>query len=178
MTDQAHAMQIADRLVALRKKNGISQEALADQLGVSRQAVSKWETGQTLPDTEKLIRLADLYQVSLDELLKKDHPNTVQRNVEASNKHLGNSWEEEAEEEDDEWCAVESQLNESSKAAARFKVNGQSFTKPELAEEIIYTFAVLFYIGWGLIMKNWTIMWIVFPLAYCLTLVFEYRSAK
>lgn len=59
----------AQRLVDRRKAAGLSQEALAAQLGVSRQAVSKWERSESSPDTDNLIALAALYGVSLDELL-------------------------------------------------------------------------------------------------------------
>ena len=62
-------IEIADRLVKLRKKYGYSQEELADKLGLSRQAVSKWERAEASPDTDNLICLAKLYGVSLDELL-------------------------------------------------------------------------------------------------------------
>lgn len=64
--------EIAQRLAARRKHAGLSQEGLAEQLGVSRQAVSKWECGECAPDTENLIALAVLYEVSLDDLLWKD----------------------------------------------------------------------------------------------------------
>ncbi len=63
-------LEIANRLVALRKENQLSQEALAEKLGISRQAVSKWERAEASPDTDNLIALARLYHVSLDELLK------------------------------------------------------------------------------------------------------------
>ena len=65
-------IEIANRLVELRKKNGLSQEELADKLGLSRQAVSKWERAESSPDTDNLICLAKLYNVSLDDLLKTD----------------------------------------------------------------------------------------------------------
>lgn len=65
-------IEIANRLVTLRKENNLSQEALAEKLGISRQAVSKWERAEASPDTDNLILLARLYQVSLDELLKTD----------------------------------------------------------------------------------------------------------
>ena len=65
-------IKIADRLVELRKKNGLSQEQLADKLGLSRQAVSKWERAEASPDTDNLICLAKLYGVSLDDLLDTD----------------------------------------------------------------------------------------------------------
>ena len=61
-------IEVADRLVKLRKKYGYSQEELADKLGLSRQAVSKWERAEASPDTDNLICLAKLYGVSLDEL--------------------------------------------------------------------------------------------------------------
>lgn len=65
-------VQIAQRLAELRRAKGYSQEALANRLGLSRQAVSKWERAESSPDTENLIALARLYGVSLDELLSVD----------------------------------------------------------------------------------------------------------
>lgn len=64
------AADLGPRIAQLRLDHGLSQEALANKLGVSRQAVSRWECGETLPDTENLIALADLFEVSLDELVK------------------------------------------------------------------------------------------------------------
>lgn len=64
-------IETADRLVELRKENGLSQEALAARLGVSRQAISKWERAEASPDTDNLIALATLYGMTLDELLHK-----------------------------------------------------------------------------------------------------------
>lgn len=65
-------VEIAQRLASRRKRAGLSQEALAARLGVSRQAVSKWERSESSPDTDNLIALAQLYGVSLDELLYVD----------------------------------------------------------------------------------------------------------
>ena len=65
-------IEIASRLVKLRKEKGLSQEDLADKLGISRQAVSKWERAEASPDTDNLILLARLYDVSLDTLLSTD----------------------------------------------------------------------------------------------------------
>jgi len=64
-------MTFEQKLQNLRKEHGFSQEELADKLGVSRQAVSKWETGLSYPETEKLITLSKLFDVSLDEFLKE-----------------------------------------------------------------------------------------------------------
>lgn len=66
-------MKFEKKLMALRKKRGMSQEELADQLGVSRQAVSRWELGATLPDAPNLLKLSDLFGVSVDYLLRDDY---------------------------------------------------------------------------------------------------------
>lgn len=65
-------VEIAQRLAELRRARGYSQETLARELGLSRQAVSKWERAESSPDTDNLIQLAKLYGVSLDELLNVD----------------------------------------------------------------------------------------------------------
>lgn len=91
-------LAMAQRLVNRRKAAGLSQEALAAQLGVSRQAVSKWERSESSPDTDNLIALAALYGVSLDELLygeaadDADDPEDSDTGTEAS---------DEAEEDED-----------------------------------------------------------------------------
>lgn len=65
-------MIFADKLMQLRKKSGWSQEELAEQMGITRQSVSKWESAQSIPDLEKIIRLSELFGVSLDYLLKDE----------------------------------------------------------------------------------------------------------
>lgn len=67
-------IETANRLVALRRDHGLSQEELAAKLGVSRQAVSKWERAESSPDTDNLIALARLYGISLDALLLPGGP--------------------------------------------------------------------------------------------------------
>lgn len=62
-------LKLANRLVELRKQNKLSQEALAEKLGLSRQSISKWERAEASPDTDNLIALAEVYGMSLDELL-------------------------------------------------------------------------------------------------------------
>ena len=63
-------MNIADRIQYLRKQKGYSQEELADKVGVSRQAVSKWESEQSTPDLEKVITMSELFEVTTDYILK------------------------------------------------------------------------------------------------------------
>lgn len=67
-------MNLADRITQLRKSKGISQEELADKIGVSRQAVSKWESEQSVPDTEKIVALSDIFETTTDFLLKGIEP--------------------------------------------------------------------------------------------------------
>jgi len=73
--------EIASKLLALRKQNGFSQEELAEKLGVSRQAVSKWERGDASPDTENLIALAKIYGISLDRLFGLETETVSERSV-------------------------------------------------------------------------------------------------
>lgn len=65
-------MILADKIIRLRKKNGWSQEELAEKMNVSRQAVSKWEATQTTPDLEKILQLSNLFGVTTDYLLKDE----------------------------------------------------------------------------------------------------------
>ncbi|MDE5966352.1 MAG: helix-turn-helix transcriptional regulator [Lachnospiraceae bacterium] len=63
-------MGFAEKLIVLRNQHGYTQEKMAEELQISRQAISKWESGTTLPDTDKLVQLSDYFNVSIDYLLK------------------------------------------------------------------------------------------------------------
>ena len=65
-------MTFSDKLIALRKKAGWSQEELAERLNVSRQSVSKWESAQSMPDIDKILQLSSLFSVTTDCLLKDE----------------------------------------------------------------------------------------------------------
>ena len=65
-------MILGDKITKLRKQNGWSQEELAEKLGISRQSVSKWESGQSIPDIDKIIRMSGLFGISTDYLLKDE----------------------------------------------------------------------------------------------------------
>jgi len=67
-------MTIADRIQSLRKAKGLSQEELADAVGVSRQAVSKWESEQATPDLDKVVIMSEFFEVTTDYLLKGIEP--------------------------------------------------------------------------------------------------------
>ena len=67
-------MTVGDRIQNLRKTKGMSQEELADKVGVSRQAVSKWESEQATPDLEKVVIMSELFEVTTDYMLKGIEP--------------------------------------------------------------------------------------------------------
>ena len=86
-------MNLGDKIHQLRKVNGMSQEELAIQLTISRQAISKWELGESVPDTENVLQLSKLFGVSTDYLLNdeyesdKDIPAVMLENKSVSSKH-------------------------------------------------------------------------------------------
>ena len=66
---------LSERIYQLRRKNGLSQEQLAEKIGVSRQAISKWESGTSTPELEKLLALSECFRMTLDELVKDEAAN-------------------------------------------------------------------------------------------------------
>lgn len=79
-------MTIADRIQTLRKQSGLSQEQLTERLDVSRQAVSKWESGQSIPDVDKIIVLSELFETTTDYLLKgtQPQPDTAEKSLDSA----------------------------------------------------------------------------------------------
>lgn len=77
-------MELHEKIVLYRKKNGLSQEALAEKIGVSRQAVSKWETGDALPEVTKLKSLAETFNVTVDFLLDESKNEYTPQNQDKS----------------------------------------------------------------------------------------------
>lgn len=65
-------MKLAEKIIALRKQKGMTQEELAEICGVSRQSVSKWEADIALPEVEKLLLIGQIFQISMDVLLKDE----------------------------------------------------------------------------------------------------------
>ena len=78
-------MQICERLKEARKNTGMTQEEVAERVLVSRATISSWENGKTLPDIASLISLSDLYNISLDELVKGDSKMTEKIKKDAKN---------------------------------------------------------------------------------------------
>ena len=81
-------VSIGNRLYQYRRKSGLSQEELAAKLGVSRQAVSKWERAEAAPDTDNLINLSKIYGVTLDELINTDPADSAARSSDSSDDEI------------------------------------------------------------------------------------------
>ena len=70
-------MKFNEKLIMLRKQHNLSQEQVAEKLGVARQTISKWELGETTPEMDKLIIISELYNITLDELMKEENEGKV-----------------------------------------------------------------------------------------------------
>ena len=192
-------IEIADRLVKLRKKYGYSQEELADKLGLSRQAVSKWERAEASPDTDNLICLAKLYGVSLDELLATDEDiDTIVEEQVKEEKEEAPAQENKEEKKDkveidDDGVVIFSKkgkkvtINDDGVTCynADGTVKKHNFnTKSALIgaiEASLFTLATVAYILMGALCGWWHIAWIVFflPEIFCSFLrCLQHRNAN
>ena len=80
-------MELNEKIYDLRKKMGLSQEELAGRLNVSRQTVSKWELGDSVPDVDKVVAMAELFDISLDELVLDKKPDERKTDDNGGSKH-------------------------------------------------------------------------------------------
>ena len=77
-------MSLAEKIMNLRKKRGWSQEELASHLAISRQSVSKWESGASVPDLDKILKLSEIFNVTTDYLLKETEREESTESVEVT----------------------------------------------------------------------------------------------
>ena len=70
-------MKFKEKMIMLRKQHNLSQEKVAEKLKVARQTVSKWELGETTPEMDKLIMISELYNITLDELVKEENQEKI-----------------------------------------------------------------------------------------------------
>ena len=133
-------IKLADRLVELRKEHKLSQEALAEKLGLSRQSISKWERAEASPDTDNLIALAEVYGITLDQLLGNEE--TTDTTTKAST----------------ETVEEKNELSEN-------QLKGK---KRLLKAPLLFLGAVALYVGGGIVLGVfwWLIMWTLFPLVF------------
>ncbi|WP_295747580.1 helix-turn-helix transcriptional regulator [uncultured Limosilactobacillus sp.] len=87
-------VKFSKQLTTLRQATGLSQEQLANQLHISRQAVSKWENGTAIPDIDKIVQIANILHVSLDELVLGQKPQLTPSTVANKQRpHISNGWD-------------------------------------------------------------------------------------
>jgi len=156
-------IEIANRLVELRKKNGLSQEELAAKLGLSRQAVSKWERAEASPDTDNLLCLAKIYGVSLDEILRTDDSvNTiVEEQVEPVRENGQN------------------ETNEETPCSKRFLLIEAIVTGSLLPiVTIAYVLLGIFYKNSDWVYGTWASLWMLFLLITLVGSIFETIRTK
>ena len=169
-------IEIANRLVNLRKSNNLSQEALAEKLGISRQAVSKWERAEASPDTDNLILLARLYHISLDELLKTDDEIPVPENEEPVPEFGDAFLEVDPAGQETEWDWDNVQIDENGDY-----VNGE---KNEGVWSLLYSFPmpiliIIVYLIIGFKFGAWHPGWLLFlliPIWYTLIAAVDKRN--
>ena len=82
-------MEIGNKILELRKKNNLSQEELAEKVGVARQTISKWELGETAPDIKQAKQLASIFNVSVDELVDANSESIIMKKVSNTEKLAG-----------------------------------------------------------------------------------------
>ena len=146
-------IKLADRLVELRKEHKLSQEALAEKLGLSRQSISKWERAEASPDTDNLIALAEVYGITLDELLDNNEPKERKQ---------------------------ETQPQSENKEKSAKQIKGKQNLKKA---PLLFLGAIAIYVGGGIVLGVfwWSLMWVLFPLVLgytfsALSMCFEDRK--
>ena len=174
-------IEIANKLQKLRKANGYSQEELADKLGISRQAVSKWERAESSPDTDNLIILARLYNVSLDELLSTDESiDEIRQNNLDSN--LETTYEKDTVIlTDDEGQTVKLEKNGKVKfinpdgSEEKFKKRAIFLS---ITDSIIALLTLIAYLLWSILGKAWHVSWVLWILMPAVMSIFEAFAKK
>ncbi len=163
-------IEIADRLQKLRKANGYSQEELADALGISRQAVSKWERAESSPDTDNLILLARLYNVSLDELLQTDDSNDeIKKNTEENDSNV-------IKLTDDEGQTVQIEnghIKFINKDGSEEKINKKQIIAISISDGIVFCLTLIGYFIWSLVFNKWEVSWVLWVLMPAVMSIFE-----
>lgn len=162
-------IELGNRLAELRKQHGLSQEELADQLGVSRQAISKWERGEASPDTDNLIELARIYNISLDELLGLKGSDEDKEKFGADGIHIDSTGIHVTDEDGSEVHVTNKGVDIVDESGERkhvdVKIKTDKKHRVTALVSLIVTFsAVIAYILLGTLLGLWTQAWTLFLL--------------
>ena len=169
-------IEIANRLQKLRKENGYSQEELADKLGISRQAVSKWERAESSPDTDNLIILARLYNMSLDDLLNDNESNEEIRertmDMEEERKNDGNSIS--LTDDEGQTLRIENgHIRCFNKDGSEEKFDKKKSVFLTITDSIVLLLTLTAYLVWSLVFNAWEVSWVVWVLMPAVMSIFE-----
>lgn len=178
-------IELANRLAELRKQKGLSQEELADRLQVSRQAVSKWERGEASPDTDNLIELAKIYDISLDELVGLSSSNNKEENKQ---RHVHIEDEDgDSVHIDDEGIRIQDEEgNEIHVTDDKVIVNGEEQPRRLNKRQKISIFVScmttllvsIAYVVLGVVLGLWAKAWVLFLLVVIIPSIFDAISTK
>ena len=160
-------IEIANRLQKLRKENGYSQEELADKLGISRQAVSKWERAESSPDTDNLIVLARLYNISLDDLL-----NDTETDQEIRDRVQDRRLSDEEDSNtisltDDEGQTLkikDGHIHCYNKDGSEHKVDKKQMIIVSVVDGVVALLTLIGFLVWGMVFDGWHICWTLWVL--------------
>lgn len=171
-------IEIANKLQKLRKENGYSQEELAEKLGLSRQAVSKWERAEASPDTDNLICLAKLYNVSLDELLATDETvEEIRENViESKNDSTINVNGSSINLTDDEGQTVkieDGKVKFINADGTEAKFNKKQHVALSIIDSVIVLLTLIAYFLWSFLGNAWDVSWVIWILMPAVMSIFE-----
>lgn len=173
-------MKLADKIILLRKQKGWSQEELAAQMDVSRQSVSKWESGISMPDIDKIILLSQIFGTTTDYLLKED---TTESNVETDEKtgnedtvnnesmygnDLGQVTETITKSENTERKKCEDNKEvfvsrmEAEEYTSEKKINNK---KNDTFTGVYWMIVTAIYLAYSFVTMDWARSWIIWPVA-------------
>lgn len=155
-------MILADKIIQLRKREGMSQEELAEKMNVSRQAVSKWESAQSLPDIDKILQLSQMFDVTTDYLLKDEIEETEQNVRSDSADNILRA----------ERIDIEDQSIHIEKDGKSVYINGESIQRrykdyplTGIVTSSYWSLVTAVYLIWSFMSDAWDISWIIWPLS-------------
>ena len=160
-------IEIANRLQKLRKENGYSQEELADKLGISRQAVSKWERAESSPDTDNLIVLARLYHISLDDLLN-DNESDQEIRDRVQDKRMSDDGEKDTviltDDEGQTLKIKDGHIHCYNNDGSEHKVDKKQMIIVSVFDGVIALLTLIGFLVWGMMFDGWEISWTLWVL--------------
>ena len=173
-------IEIANRLQKLRKENGYSQEELADKLGISRQAVSKWERAESSPDTDNLIVLARLYNVSLDDLLKDSESDQEIRDrvQDRRNDDIEKDTIILTDDEGQTLKIKDGHIQAFNKDGSEHKIDKKKQILVSVADGVVALLTLIGFLVWGMCFDGWEISWTLWVLMPAVMSIFQAIAYK